>query len=78
MGLLPHLLWVETVSLPDEATQRRLVGGSGLQQLFEVVEGTERAPHLPSLGESVKRQVNIYSLIETVASDYDNMMMQSV
>ena len=72
MGLQPHLLWVETVSLLDETMQRRrLEGGSGLQQLFEAVEGTERAPHLPSLAESVKRQVNIYSLIETVASDYE-------
>ena len=71
MGLQPHLLWVETVFLLDETMQRRLEGGSGLQQLFEAVEGTERAPHLPSLAESVKRQVNIYSLIETVASDYE-------
>ena len=72
MGLQPHLLWVENVSLLDETMQRRRSeGGSGLQQLFEVVEGTERAPHLPSLAESVKRQVNIYSLIETVASDYE-------
>ena len=71
MGLQPHLLWVENVSLLDEAIQRMLEGGSGLQQLFEAVEGTERAPHLPSLAESVKRQVNIYSLIETVASDYE-------
>ena len=72
MGLQPHLLWVENVSLLDETMQRkRLEGGSGLQQLFEAVEGTERAPHLPSLAESVKRQVNIYSLIETVASDYE-------
>ena len=72
MGLQPHLLWVENVSLLDETMQRRrLEGGSGLQLLFEAVEGTERAPHLPSLAESVKRQVNIYSLIETVASDYE-------